>query len=434
LRKLWFRRKAVSTIIGGIIVLGLFLTALLSMVLVSQQYDQYQTQVNKMSQFGINRLSEYLVANSPGLTSITSNALIPGWAVAGSCGVGGQYNCYNMTVSNLGGVGVQIVRIYINSTGSGCTSLCVLNPTASITSYAFNQANQFVNRGETSHAVILALPSAVALPNPTQPAFPMNAIFIATSMGNVFSFQWPFQVQVFGQSQSAYSQGIMKVAYQGTFDSKNEAGPVAAGSGGSGTVAQGYCHQESVQSYPAPTGYAEKLTVSGLSDNNLWFVNPWITAGSGSSKSILDSAYHGGTTLYFYVIVINTGDAAYSPNAGTIDLTWFASNHIDGSLFGVYYNGKFYSGSTSPSINSISIAAGAFYYAIFKIDYSSSTNPSIFMLNNPPTRSVMFWGAASITNVGTSGTSAEDESFFSGTILSSGLWIRYEAPSGSPCA
>ena len=105
-------------------------------------------------------------------------------------------------------------------------------PNASISSYAFNQANQFVNRGETSHAVILALPSAVVLPNPTQPAFPMNAIFIATSMGNVFSFQWPFQVQVFGQSQSAYSQGIMKVAYQGTFDSKNEPGPVAGGSAG----------------------------------------------------------------------------------------------------------------------------------------------------------------------------------------------------------
>jgi hypothetical protein len=147
---------------------------------------------------------------------------------------------------------------------------------------------------------------------------------------------------------------------------------------------------------------------------------------------ILNSAYNGATTLYSYVIVINTGNAAYSPNAGTLDLTWFASNHIDGSLFGVYYNGKFYSGSTSPSISSISIAAGTFYYAIFKIDYGG--NPDMFMLENPPTHSVMFWGAASITNVGTSGTSAEDESFFSGTILSSGLWIRYEASSGSPCA
>jgi hypothetical protein len=326
-----------------------------------------------------------------------------------------------MTVSNLGGVAVQIVRIYINSTGSGCTSLCVLNPTSSITSYAFNQANQFVNRGETSHAVILALPIAVALPNPTQSAFPKNAIFIATSMGNVFSFQWPFQVQVFGQSQSAYSQGIMKVAYQGTFNSKNERGPVNASSGG--TVGTGYCHQESVQSYPAPPGYAEKLTVSGLSDNNLWFVNPWITGGPSSYTDtfVMNSAENGHTTVYFYVIVINTGNTAYSPTSGTIDLTWYGSNHITGSLFGVYYNNKFYSTSTSiPG----GISAGAFYYAIFKIN--------IFTIGNYPTHSVMFWGTASVTNVGT-GTSSEDQSFFSGAILSSGLWIRYEAASGS-CA
>ena len=167
------------------------------------------------------------------------------------------------------------------------------------------------------------------------------------------------------------------------------------------------------------------ITICGLSTHGSQPV-----AGS-STVAILDSAYNGATTLYFYVIMVNTGNTAYSPTAGTIDLTWFASNHIDGSLFGVYYNGKFYSGSTSPSINSLSIPAGAFYYAIFKIDYGGTP---IFMLNNPPTHSVMFWGAASITNVGTSGTSAEDQSFYSGTILSSGLWIRYEPSSGSPCA
>jgi hypothetical protein len=413
--------------IGGVIVLGLFLTALVAMVLVSQQYDQYQTQASRMSQFDIQRLSEYLVFNSPGLTLLTSST-VAGWG----SGCTTTYNCYGMTVSNLGGVGVQIVRIYINSTGSGCTSLCVLNPTLTITQYAFNQANQFVNRGETSHAVILALPSAVALPgqtNPTQPAFPMNAIFIATSMGNVFSFQWPFQV-IPGVSSEAYSQGIMKVAYQKVtssgFDSKNEPGPVAgnlsAGIPASGgTVGTGYCHQESVEPYPAPPGYAEKLTVSGLTDNNLWFVNPWITAGN--SYAILDSVDNGATTLYMYIIVINTGNTAYSPTAGTIDLTWYASNHIDGSLFGVYYKGTFYSTSSIPSI-----PEGAVYYAIFKID------DSIFMLNNPPTRSVMFWGGAAITNTGTSGTSAEDQNFYSGVILSSGLWIRYEPSSTSPCA
>jgi hypothetical protein len=407
------------------IVLALILTALLSVVFVSQQYDQYQTQASGMSQFDTQRLSEYLVFNSPGLTSVPLNTIVPGWGTCSS-----TYICYNMTVTNLGGVGVHIVGIYINSTGSGCTSLCVLNPTSSINQNAFTQKDQFVNRGETSHAVILALPSAVVLPgqtNPSQPAFPMNAIFIATSMGNVFSFQWPFQV-IPGVSSVAYSQGIMKVAYQGAFNSKNEAGPVAGnvsagipGSGGSGTVAQGYCHQESVEPYPAPPGYAEKITVSGLADNNLWFVNPWITAGAGSTKSILDSIDNGATTLYMYIILINTGNMPFSPTAGTLDLTWFASNHIDGSLFGVYYRGTFY--STAPSI-----PEGGLYYAIYKIDNS------IFMLNNPPTRSVMFWGGAAVTNAGTSGTSDENQDFYSGTILTSGLWIRYEPSSTNPCA
>jgi hypothetical protein len=407
--------------IGGVIVLGLFLTALISMVFVSQQYDQYQAQASRMSQYDTQKFSEYVVANPPGLTKLSSDAVIPGW---GTC-TGAAYDCYRMTVNNLGGVGVQIVRLYINSTGTGCTSLCVLNPTQTIAPYAFNQANQFVNRGETNHMVFLALPSTILLPNPTQPAFPMNAIFIATSMGNIFSFQWPFET-IPGISQEAYSQGIMKVAYQkirsSGFDSKNEPGPVAGGSGGTYSAGSGYCHTESVAPYPAGPGYAEKLTVTGLADNNLWFVNPWITAGN--SKALLDSVNSGNTQLYVYAIVVNTGNVAYSPTGGTLDLTWFASNHIDGSLFGVYYNGKFYSPSTFPASG---IPVGMFYYAIFKIE------TSIFMLYNPPTYSVMYWGSASITNVGPSGTGAEDSTFYSGTILSSGLWIRYEASTGS-CA
>ena len=41
------RRRAVSTIIGGLIILSLILTALVTMVFVSQQYDQYQQSVNQ---------------------------------------------------------------------------------------------------------------------------------------------------------------------------------------------------------------------------------------------------------------------------------------------------------------------------------------------------------------------------------------------------
>jgi len=60
-------RRAVSTMIGGVIILSVLLTALGTMVFVSQQYDQYQQSVNKMAQRDSQEDSENLVANSPGL-------------------------------------------------------------------------------------------------------------------------------------------------------------------------------------------------------------------------------------------------------------------------------------------------------------------------------------------------------------------------------
>jgi len=426
------RRRAVSTIIGGVIVLSLLLTALGTMVFVTQQYGQYQQTASNMAQYRNQQWSENLVAISPGLTIV--NSTIAGWGSGCGTKTGNpEYNCYNATISNLGTVGVQVTRFYINSTGlagSGCSSPnpqpCILNPTSAIASYAFNQANQFLNPGEVNHIVTLALPTGVALPDPS-PASPQNTILIATSRGDVFSFQWPLQASVFGQSQSAYSQGNMKIAYQASTtlstcttttgcDSKNE--PSFTGTATGST----YCHTEQQEPYPAGPGYAEELTGIngvGVTGNTLYFVNPWITGGNSQAVVLNSGALHSSTRFYIYMVVINTGTTAYNPTAGTIDLTWYGSNHIDGYLIGVYYNGAF---STSPSI-----VPGAYYYAIFQIQYfdlSSTTTPWIVQSGSP---SVMFWGAASITNGLNS--NAEDQNFFSGTILGSGLWIRYEAPS-----
>ena len=257
------RHHVVSTVIGGLIILSLMLTALGTMVFVSQQYDQYQQLVKKMGYYESQQLSESLVVNSPGLTILTSTT-IPRWG----SGCTTTYNCYNISVSNVGGVGVQITRIYINSTGpagSGCSysasspnpQPCILNPTSTIGPYAFNQANQFINPGEVNHAVLLALPNTtpniVILPNPT-PAVPQNMILIVTSRGNVFSFQWPVPLQIFGQSQSAFSTGIIKVAYQPTSSSSSSCtsstnqcdSAKEPGLGGNGNQATGYCHQETL--------------------------------------------------------------------------------------------------------------------------------------------------------------------------------------------
>ena len=403
-----FRKdRAVSTIIGGLIMLTLILSALGTMVFVSQQYDQYQQITNQMAKFRNQQLSEKLIINLPGMAILSS---------AGSWGSGcvTTYNCYNITLSNLGGLGVQVVRIYINSTGptgSGCNpQICILGPSSSIAPYAFNQGNQFLNPGELNHAIVIALPLAVVLPNPS-PAVPQNGVMLVTARGNVFAFQWPFQLQMYGQSQSAFSSGIMKVAYQkisgGGYDSINEPGPVAAGSGG--TVVSGvYCHNEPAATYPAPSYDAEKLSgISGVEDSGaLWFVNPWVT------NTIIQSTVNVGgtatTQLYTYVNVINTGTTAYSVAAGSIDLTWAGQNHLDGVLLGVYYKGSFY--SSSPSI-----APGTNYYAIFTMNTMKLSGWSEY---NPNGKPVMFYGAASLTD------NTEDSTFFSGSILVSGLWIR----------
>jgi hypothetical protein len=404
--------------IGGLIILSLILTALGTMVFVSQQYDQYQQLVKRVGQYDSQQLSESLVINSPGLTILTSPPS-SGWG--SSCTT--TYNCYNISISNVGGVGVQIARIYINSTGtagSGCSSPnpqpCILTPTSTIASYAFNRANQFVNPGEVNHAVLFALP--FALPDPS-PAVPQNSILIATSRGNVFSFQWPVPLQVFGQSGSAFSSGNMKVAYQsisGGYDSKNEPGV-----GGSGTSATGYCHKESLQNYPAASNYAEELTGItgvGVTGNALYFVSPWVT------NTILTSTINGATQMYIYILVTNTGKTPYTPIAGSIDLTWYGSNHLDGTLLGVYYKGTFYSTASAPSYPNL-ITQSTSYYAIYKINQATTKygNP----LPQGAITAAMFWGDASINDwAGSCSSSCSWESYgyYSATMLVAGLWIR----------
>jgi len=434
-------RRAISDLVGGLIVLTVLLTALAAMNFVSQEFFQYQQIAANMAQYrNQQQVEEELVINSPGMI------FNPAWNGCGGC------NMYNISLSNSGSIGIQIVQIYINSTGpagTGCNpKVCILSPSSSTTSYGFSQAQSFINPGESSpvgstltfqHYLLFYLPSSLTLPNPT-PAFPENTVALVTARGSVFSFQWPFQPQTFGQSQSAFSSGNMKIAYVGSsgFDSKNEPGPVASNSGGvnegSGT---GYCHKETTpqlgENYPTPTGYAEELT--GLESGStvfgdsgvLWFVNPWVTtsySGSGTCKDVMCSAANGQTTMYIYVVVANSGNTAYTPSAGTIDLTWYGSNHIDGYLIGIYYEGGFYCTSCSPP-TTYSIPAGFAYYAIFKITIFSIGN---WPANIDPGASIMFWGAASLTDA--PGSSNEAQNYYSGTILLSGLSVHQVATSG----
>ena len=446
------RRRAVSTLIGGLIILTLILTALGMMVFVSQQYDQYQQAVNLMGQYQDLGASENLQVIYPGLKYLTS-ATIPGWG----SGCTTTFNCYNLTISNLGGVGVQIMRIYINSTYSGCVynpphnyeQPCILTPSSTIASYAFNQANQFLNPGEVNHGVVLALPSNttggtlnVQLPSLL---YSENTVFIATRRGNVFSFQWPLPLIISGgQSQAAFSTGTIKVAYQ-DISNYPSAGPAkctppqnVTGQPGGGPPTSGsgcdsskdyigvstfpgapYCHNEPEQTFVAHTNYAEQLTgitgVSGMVGTTLYFVNPWITL------EILEDArtdYTNApkTRLYIYINITNVGTTPYVVAGGSLDLTYSGSTHVDGTLIGIYYNAT---GTASgpfwyPAIptQTQTVAVGKSFYAIFQI-----TLIQVDLSNFEA--SAMYWGSLSLTN------NIEGTGFVGGVGLSSGFWIRY---------
>src|SRR5208337_3158405 len=159
MRKLLTRRKAVSSMIGGIIILTLFLSALSMMVFISQQYDTYQSTVETMNHNDINSFSENLVPVYPGLY-FSSNQT----ATQGTC----NPYCYqyDLYVSNDAAIGTQVARIYINSTdtraysqgaagqGVGCGNLCAFDPASVPQPFHFLASSAFVNPSEYAHQLI----------------------------------------------------------------------------------------------------------------------------------------------------------------------------------------------------------------------------------------------------------------------------------------
>ena len=199
MRKLWFRRRAVSTMIGGIIVLVLFLTGLVAMIIITQGYDVYQSTLDRMQAKNSDRFSEQLQAVAPGIAAIA-----PGTT---TCTGGPQCTIYAMTVSNLA-ISSQIARIYINSTTGQCHGLCVLDPAQAPTAYTFRASDGYVNSGEFFHNIVFWLPTSVNLPRSCIVAgltvdYGCNSVTIVTSRGKIFSFQYPYPVAGPGQSQAA---------------------------------------------------------------------------------------------------------------------------------------------------------------------------------------------------------------------------------------
>jgi hypothetical protein len=180
----------VSSIIGGIIILTLILTALTEMVFIAQQYDAYENIANVMSQKDIDRSAEDLIAVYPGI--VGPQLVDSSGQPQSDCGMSTCYNRYDISLTNLGGIGIQVERIYINST-SVCDNLCILNPNNQTSSkpanLAFDSSESFINPAEAGHILSFWMNQAMNLPTDS---FKANTISIVTARGRTFAFQWPF--------------------------------------------------------------------------------------------------------------------------------------------------------------------------------------------------------------------------------------------------
>ena len=226
-----------------------------------------------------------------------------------------------MTVSNLGGVGVQIVRIYINSTGSGCTSLCVLNPTlhphqvhtrSTKQTSSSTQVKQITRCSYICHHCQLCQAHISTLPehDPYRYESWKRVLFqVAISNSNgrsesISIFRWNNEGRISVYHREFRIQ-LVRTNPGLCYDSKNEAGPVAAGSGG--TVTSSYCHQEPVQAYQAGSTYAEKLTVrSDVTGGELWFVSPWVT-----QPIFISAQTNGPASFWPFNLAIQLNNALY---------------------------------------------------------------------------------------------------------------------------
>jgi hypothetical protein len=395
--------------IGGLIILTLFLTALSVMVYISQQFDAYQTTAENMNQMDIQAFSENLAAVYPG---IYQSNTVTGGGCTGGC------NTYTLLVSNEATIGTQIVRLYINSSvAPGCTNLCVINLDAGPTPQPFTiqSSTVFVNPSEFSHPVTFYLNSTVSLP--VAPG--SNSVSIVTARGRGFAFQWPFPPT--GVAMTFYmATHTMMIAYQSTgtggYSSSNE-----------GQGLNSYCHQES------PT------TISTTTYGSLSFVNPWVTqpifSGQGGSGGAFpwSTTTPNNTRVFVYINLTNTQAAPITVTGGNLVLQtlWQGATistedtlMIGGPLVGIYYpavvpGGTFYSAGSSPAGG---IASGESALLIFRVWtwnwYGVVATGSWTGFSGSSLSNAVFTGTASITN------GLESGSYFGASVLLDGLYIR----------
>ena len=268
-RRVRYGRRAVSTIIAGMIVLILLITAMSTMVFISQQYDGYQSILNTMSQEDMKRFSESIVPGG------FSNQSVPCGSV--SC------NQYTITLSNNGPVEVQIARIYVNST-SICTKLCVFDPSNVTAPFTFQRSAGFIDTGESSHSVAFWLPSNMRLPG----GINANTISLVTSRGRVFSFQWQVAEGLAVPSELRLDTGPLRIIYDPNLITFTRTAPYD--SPGPSGCANSYpsatpCYSPGLYSTILPSGaFAFYVRISNIGSTTVTLLDRSYLLAQGSSQ------------------------------------------------------------------------------------------------------------------------------------------------------
>jgi hypothetical protein len=169
--------------IGATIILTLIITALATMILLTRQYDIYQEIANRAQFRDAERFAENLRPVSPGLQKRSGTV---------SCS-GQQCNEYSMIIRNHG-IGMQLARIYVNSTRApGCLSPCILDQADNPAPYKFQASDRFILSAEVRNVTFWLPGNASPGANVTllEDIFGANTVSMITTRGRTFAFQWP---------------------------------------------------------------------------------------------------------------------------------------------------------------------------------------------------------------------------------------------------
>ncbi|MGD0175543.1 MAG: hypothetical protein ABSC50_01815 [Candidatus Bathyarchaeia archaeon] len=399
MRKLWLRRRAVGSMIAGIVILTVFLSALTAMVVISQQYDRYRNTSYGMSQEDISRGSENITAVWPGLNQTSSSPCCQ----------------YSMLLSNVGGVGTQIARVYINTTlggSSGCDVAnpsvdgpCILAPSGQTgASFTFSGNDALLNPGEFTHIVHLWLPFALPNPGTQGPASPASTIWIVTTRGRIFTFQFPFAANplVIPGFTPNLVRGNTRIAYWGSDSSQS----------GNCQVANGVTPEKR----PAP---------SGVPGGFLYFIYPWTT-----TQVIQDAAksQNPSTHIFLYVLLNNTTGKTLIINTGTVILNtadstansklYFAGGTYVGTIYPVTPGTPLTAPPTTATIDPLNSTAPPSHNGTFIVMFQLTTYDQGLFSGKGGTSGDIFLGTAAINN------QARDGTYTSMSIFIDGIYDR----------